>query len=300
MPRRQHTIIVSHGHCPDGCAAVTIARKLNKSTEYVSGQHDRIDEQVQKAADRLQENGKLLITDITCGEDTLKGVCKTLKDKNAELGIYEHHISRSFLKDFTLPEDLNGEIVFDLNRCGSKIFYDTMKEKHPDQLENFNSFIELINDRDLWLNKDARSAELSSLHSIYGDDRFINRFLKNPSPDFSPEEILLLNYEKESQSKRIHRLMNKINIHTDKDGLRYGIMIGEGKASEVCNAALDKHNLEYVCLVDFNEARVSIRSASVFDCAKFSSERGGGGHARAGGFPLPKTDFQLYSPEEKL
>ena len=69
---KKHHIIVSHGHCPDGAAAVVIARKLVKQTEYVCGLHDKIDEQVLHAAHRLSHEGKLWITDISCGEETLE------------------------------------------------------------------------------------------------------------------------------------------------------------------------------------------------------------------------------------
>lgn len=291
---KRHTIIVSHGHCPDGCAAVVVAKNIAKRVEYVVGQHEKIDEQVLGAARRLKDGGQLWVTDITCGEDALNDVCELLLQKKASLGIYEHHISREFLKDFKVPKELDGEIVFDLNRCGSKVFYDTMKKKYPDRLKHYDRFIELTNDRDLWLNQHQESSELSALHGIYGDEKFIQRFVKNANPEFSDHEMVLLNYEKENLNKRIHHLINQMKISVDDDGLRYGIMTGEGKASDICNAALQKYDLEYVCLVDYNSKRVSIRSSDKFDCASFSAARGGGGHAKAAGFPIEREDFKLY------
>ena len=71
-------------------------------------------------------------------------------------------------------------------------------------------------------------------------------------------------------------------------------MTGEGKASDICNAAIHKYDLEYVCLLDYNNKRASIRSKAVFDCAKFAEARGGGGHERAAGFPIEREDYSLY------
>jgi len=292
---KKHHIIVSHGHCPDGAAAVVIARNISKQVEYVCGLHDKIDLQVLNAAHRLSHNGVLWITDICCSKETLSKVCDMLKNKNAFLGVYEHHITRSYLGDFALPDGLEGEIVFDMERCGSKVFYDSMRARYSSKLEPYEEFIRLTNDRDLWKNLDVRSAEMSSLHSILGDDKYIQRYYKNSSIGFTEKEKILLEYEKEQLMRKMHRHMETIQLYTDDSGYKYGVMIGEGKASEICNAAIHKYELEYVCLLDYNNKRASIRSREVFNCAKFSEERGGGGHERAAGFPIDREDFLLYS-----
>ena len=290
----QHNIIVTHGHCPDGAAAVVVARRIDRSCEAVCGLHNHIDEQVLSAADSLREGGNLWITDISCGEETLGKVFEILLEKKATIGIYEHHISRNFLEKTELPEGLKGEIVFDLNRCGSHIFFDAMLPRHGDRLQAYEEYITLTNDRDLWINSDIRSAELSTLHSILGEERFIARFLKNSSVEFTSRERVLLDYERDRMMRRMHALMDKVEVKVDPDGHRYGVLVGEGKASEVCNAAIHKLNLEYVCMLDYNSGRASIRSHKVVDCAKFSQDRGGGGHERAAGFPIPKSNYKLY------
>jgi oligoribonuclease NrnB/cAMP/cGMP phosphodiesterase (DHH superfamily) len=291
---KNHHIIVSHGHCPDGAAAVVVARQVCKQTEYVCGLHDRIDQQILNAAHRISHQGTLWICDISCSEDTLNKVCEILISKEVTLGIYEHHISRNFLSKYRLPDDIEGEIVFDMDRCGSKIFYDTMLERHPARLSPYTDFIRLTNDRDLWINSDVKSAELSALHSILGEDKFIQRFYKNPEVEFADSETILLEYEKDQLMRKMHRHMDHIEIKTDPEGIKYGIMVGEGKASEICNAAIHKFELEYVFMLDYNHRRASIRSREYFDCAAFASERGGGGHERAAGFPIERKDYQPY------
>jgi oligoribonuclease NrnB/cAMP/cGMP phosphodiesterase (DHH superfamily) len=166
-----------------------------------------------------------------------------------------------------------------------------MKPRHASRLEGMDKIIELTNDRDLWINADIRSAEFSSLHAILGEDRYIQRLQKNCSAEFSEQERTLLDYEKELMMRRMHHLMSKIELFTDSDGLKYGVMIGEGKASEICNTAIHKYNVEYVFLLDFNSGRASVRSDKIFDCSTYAQSRGGGGHERAAGFPLTTPSF---------
>jgi oligoribonuclease NrnB/cAMP/cGMP phosphodiesterase (DHH superfamily) len=289
-------IIVSHSNCPDGAASAIVAKTIVPSIEYVRGYHDRIDKQVLNAANELDKGGSLWIVDISCNKQALEETCEIIAKKDAFVGVYEHHVSQEYLATFELPEKVNGEIIFDNNRCGAKIFYERMIKDYQKKLNPLSDFIRLTNDRDLWINNDTMSAELSSLHNILGDERFVTRFFKNPSVEFSETESVLLKYEKERLMKRMHYLLSSIKIDTDKDGYRYGVMIGEGKASEVCNVAIHKFDLEYVCMVDFNSKRASIRSHKEFDCAAFSKVRGGGGHVRAAGFPIKRDDFKLNSP----
>ena len=262
--------------------------------EHVVGTHDKIDQQVIDAAKRVTPGGQLWVTDISCSAQALEKVFPVLQNKDARLGIYEHHISRDFLAQQALPDGLEGEIIFDLDRCGAKVFYEAMVEENGEQLEDLDEFIQLTNDRDLWINADIRSAELSSLHGILGEAAFIRRFVKSGDVSFTEKEKVLLNYEKELLMRKMDKILAGIQIGTDAEGHRYGVVRGEGRASEVCNAALLKFGLEYVCMLDFHSGRASIRSRRVFDCAKFSEKRGGGGHSRAAGFPLVKPDFQLH------
>ena len=290
---KHHSIVVTHGNCPDGAASAVLAKLISPDAHAVFAYHDRIDSQVLDAVKQLHDGGALYIADISCGEEALQEACRQLRDKNAGLFIYEHHISRSFLKDFVLPEGLEGEIIFDLKRCGSRIFFDTYLPRQPEVLRPYRDLIRLTNDRDLWINEYIESAQLGALHSIYGDERYVARFLKNPSVLFAEKENVLLDYEKELMMRRMQKLMSTIEIFTDADGYRYGIMVGEGKASEVCNTAIHKHNLEYVFLIDYNNKRASVRSNKEFDCAAFSSSHGGGGHERAAGFPIERADIHF-------
>lgn len=288
------SIVVFHGHCADGAAAAVVARRVKRHTDLVVGQHEKIDEQVREAARRIKPGGMLFIVDILCSKACLEEVAALLAERGAALHVYEHHATNAWLSGFRLGGGQAGEIVFDDARCGSRIFFEAWQERQP-RLADLADFIRLIDDRDMWANRFPESADLALLHNLWGDERFINRFLKDATVTLTEAERVLLDHEKENLARRQHRLMKDIRIQVDAAGLRYGVMVGEGKASEVCNEALRRFDLDYVCLLDFNNARASIRSRDgKFDCAAFSKGRGGGGHPCAAGFPLPPVPYSLH------
>ena len=87
------------------------------------------------------------------------------------------------------------KVVFDLNRCGSKIFFDFFVRDYP-EMEKYREFSNVINDRDLWINKDPRGEIFQNLHHMYDDELFVKRMLENDSFDLSHDEQLLLDFQK--------------------------------------------------------------------------------------------------------
>jgi len=279
------SVIVTHGDCPDGSACVTFAKFLVPNVNVIFGIHKIINDQVMGAASLVEEGGVLWITDIVCDKDILSIITTTLKNKKASLGIYEHHETRSWLKDYMASNNLNVEIVFDNNRCGSKIFYDSYVQTNPN-LTKFAEFSKIINDRDLWINQEVRGIQLAKLHQIYGDEKFVNRFLKNASVQFNNEEKVLLTFVYEQEKKRIDSALNRMKIKKDASGYSYGVVYDSGDSSDLLNAAIEKFNLEYAIMLDLNKGKGSIRGKGNMDCALFSEKKGGGGHKRASGFPI--------------
>ncbi len=279
------TILVTHGNCPDGAAASVILSKVYPTLETVFGQHTQINEQVLKAATSVNENGSLYLADICCDPDVLKKIQDLLREKSAGLYIYEHHQSRDYLAGLVQPAGLRGEIVFNLKRCGSGILFDALSPKHAD-LEIYREFVDLTNDRDLWLNRDSRSVQLAKLHHIYGDADYIARFKNNPSVVFTEKESTILEYQAKRDQEKIEKLLEKIELKTDDLGFHYGVVFGEGDSSELLHQAMERNGLEYAIHVNLNARKGSIRSRGNFDCAAYSEKRGGGGHKSASGFPV--------------
>ena len=85
---------------------MVVAKKIERHCEHVSGSHGKIDDQVLDAARRLKKGGVLWITDICCGEEALHQTFDILMEKDASIGVYEHHVSRDYLSNTTIPEGL--------------------------------------------------------------------------------------------------------------------------------------------------------------------------------------------------
>lgn len=279
------SVIITHGDCPDGSACVTFAKFLVPNIHVVFGIHKLINDQVMSAISLVEEGGVLWITDIVCDKDCLSFISSALKNKKASLGIYEHHETRSWLQDYLPSNDLNVEIIFDNNRCGSKIFYDSYLSSNPN-LSKFSDFSKVINDRDLWINQEVRGIQLAKLHQIYGDEKFVSRFLKNSTVQFTTDEKVLLTFVYEQEKKRIDSALNRMKIKKDSNGFTYGVVYDSGDSSDLLNAAIEKFNLEYAIMLDLNKGKGSIRGKGNMDCAIFSEKKGGGGHKRASGFPI--------------
>ena len=281
-------VLITHGNCPDGAATAVLAKKISSEIQIVFGVHYKINEQAKKAALELEESGELWIADICCDQDILIECQKILRKKGGSMGVYEHHQTRNWLQTLEPIADFDLEVVYDEKRCGAKIFYDVFRHKNS-ILSDYEEFITVTNDRDLWLNHDNRGQSLAELHEMFGDEAYIKRFVKNPSLDFAPTEEVLLSCIRRKKKCKINKLLEKIEIKKDEHGFDYGVMFGEAPSSDLLNEAIRRFDLEYAILANLNTKKASIRGRGEFDCATYSERRGGGGHRRASGFRL---DFQ--------
>ena len=279
------SVMITHGDCPDGSACAAFAKILVPNVTIIFGIHKIINDQVMNAISLVEEGGVLWIADIVCDKDYLSMACNALKNKNASLGIYEHHETRSWLQKFAAPTEMQSEIIFDNSRCGSKIFYDSYVTTN-DSLSKYADFSKVINDRDLWINHEVRGIQLAKLHQIYGDEKFVARFLKNPIVQFTSDEKVLLNFVYEQEKKRIDSALNRMKIKTDENGFIYSVVYETSDSSDLLNAAIEKFNLEYAIMLDLNKGKGSIRGKGNMDCSIYAQNKGGGGHKRASGFPI--------------
>lgn len=277
--------IISHGSCPDGVAAVVLAKKVYSNIRYFLVNHRIVDKQVEKVVQKIEPGGKLLMVDICCSKNVLEKIIKICNEKKVSIAIYEHHLSVNWLQEFYTKE-LDIKIIYDEKRCGSKIFYEEFSKEYP-ILKEYQRFIQLTNDKDLWLNQHKEeSILLVKLHNILGDKEYYKRFLNNPSTALTKKESLLIDFVLEEEKKRKEKLFKNLKIKKDHEGYRYGVIYGEGESSELLNEALYRFNLEYAILVDLNNDKGSIRGRGNFDCSAFAEEHGGGGHRCASGFRI--------------
>ncbi len=278
--------IITHKNCPDGSAAAVIAKKIFPRIAVFPSNHNYIDNQFEKALKYLANGEKLFIVDICCSQSKLESALPVLLEKKIYIGIYEHHESNRWLETFKLPYGLSGEIIFDEKRCGSKIFYDRYVGEYS-ELKDFEEFITVNNDRDLWINQHPLSADIAKLHQILGDESYVSRFLENPKMEFTEKEQIILDYEKESERKKHEILLKGMQVkERDNEGFRYGVVYGEADSSNLLNLAIKRFDLEYAILVNLNTKKASIRSRGNKNCVTFAEKFGGGGHRCSAGFRI--------------
>lgn len=287
-------IMLTHGRCMDGVTCAVIAKKIWPDALCVMSSHGVINELLTRCLMMVSVGGTILISDIACSQEKLKDSFEILRQKKITLYIFDHHQTNNWLRNINLEdENVLGKIVFTSERCGAKITYDHFLPQYPQLLSPYDQLVEIVNDRDLWLRKNKFSNLFAYLHIIYGDEDFCNRFIENPDVQFVEKERILLDFYQKQQKKILHSLLESIHLKTDKQGVSYGVIYGEGDSSELLNEALKKYNLEYALLVNLHRRSVSVRSRGDFDCALYAEKFGGGGHKRASGFAL--TSFTVPS-----
>ncbi len=286
----QTVFLITHKNCLDGSACAVVLSTIFKNLKIFFTHQNSVSFIFNKINEKVEKEDLVILADVCCDQNFFLKMSRLLKEKQVFIKVYEHHESTKWLEKMNMkknPGDV--EILYDKARSASKILFDHFLSSYRN-LEKYKDFIELVNDRDLWLGKNPLAVSLAHLHQIYGDKAFVNRFLKNPFLDFTDKETILLEYQKKKEAKKNNILLSRMIFKTNEEGFKYGLVYGEGSGSDLLNEAIKRFGLEYAILVNLNMQRVSLRSKGNFDCAQFSSRYGGGGHKRASGFLL--NDFK--------
>ena len=286
----QTVFLITHKNCLDGSACAVVLRTIFKNLKIFFTHQNSVNFILNKVSEKVNEEDLVILADVCCDQSFFLKTSRLLKEKQVFIKVYEHHESTKWLEKVSVKKDHSDiEILYDKRRSASKILFDHFLLSHQ-SLEKYKDFIELVNDRDLWLEKNPLAVSLAHLHQIYGEKAFVNRFLENPLLDFTHKETILLDYQKKKETKKNNILLSRMIFKTNEEGFKYGLVYGEGSGSDLLNEAIRRFGLEYAILVNLNMQRVSLRSKGNFDCAKFSFRYGGGGHKRASGFLL--NDFK--------
>ena len=283
------TVLLTHKNCPDGSTSALLMKKISPGIKVIFCTHQNINYMFKKILQQIEKSGEIWLSDICPQEDVIKQSLSALKQKDIMLNIYDHHKSQEWLLKLGIEDGKYLSISYDVTKSASKILYDH-HAKDFDKLTEYNELVTIINDRDLWLNQHPLASKLAQLHRIYGDDSFVNRFGKDASCEFTEREEILLTYQKQKDKRSLEALLKRMAFKEDPDGFKYGVIYGEGSSSDVLNEALRRFNLEYALLINLNTLKVSVRGRGKFDCAKYASQYGGGGHVCASGFML--SDFE--------
>lgn len=224
---------------------------------------------------------RIIITDVSPSEELLKHLINRL-----EINLIDHHVTSEPLKeyDFTIHE---------IGKCATKLTYEWLLSRNKN-IKKYYDLVECINDYDLWLLKDKKSLKMNMLFTLYGINRFVNRFSQNPSTDFGKEEKLLLELEEESQSKYFDNAEKYTETFVDKQGRNFGCIFAEKYSSELGNYLLQKLQLQYIFIINAQKRKISLRSIPSVSVNDIAEANNGGGHKNAAGF-VTDYDFGMKS-----
>lgn len=206
----------------------------------------------------------------------------------AKIALFDHHKTALHLNSYSWA-------TVDTTKCGAWLFYEYLRSlPKPDavseRLEDLSPLVFHANDYDLWLHKDPHSSILNSLLFIYGQDRFINRFLENPSIELTETEKLLIEIETERQGKYIEEAAKTAVFYSQFKDVIIAVVCAERYISALGDYLLNldlpnNRKPDIVAIVNAQKNTVSLRSRK-WDVSAIAKACGGGGHENAAGFQL--------------
>lgn len=283
--------LITHKGCMDGSGCAILHRVLGgQNVYYVNPGHDATDRVVKDLL--VDQNKQVLAVDISI---SMKLAQKLFVNKLSSMTLpflmLDHHKTALPLTALQLPFLQ----VCNNTACGCRMLYEAVMEdgKNKEKLLPYKDLIEFIDDHDRWIKHYRESEDLALFHNVFGQKKFVERFVKNPSPVFSSEEKFLIALEKEKMEEEIADKKKAVQsqIHNRKikgKDYRIGFLYGVRFASST-GAALysdPELNLDAVIMVGGNTISMRAAKMSEIDLSEIAALNGGGGHAKASGFPL--------------
>ncbi len=258
----------------DGAGCAILLNSVYKNIQSCYLNYDEVNDFILNNHENYE---KLIITDVTPNEELLKHIIN-----RTEITIIDHHVSSENLKeyDFTIHET---------GKSATKLTYEWLYSKKKD-VKHYKELTDCIDDYDLWLLKRNDSLKMNMLFTILGINRFVERFLEDPSVKFRNEEQLLLTLEEESQSKYFENAEKYTKTFTDKWDRTFGCIFAEKYNSELGNHLLKKLHLQYIFIINAQKKKISLRSVPGVAINDIAESNNGGGHPNAAGF---STDFDF-------
>lgn len=272
-------VLITHNDL-DGCVCAILFKTVFSDGVYYLENYDTVDERIKKA---LENNPEILyITDISPSEEVAKIVnCHSFYCEGSEVYqkvfLFDHHKTALDLRNYLWAQ-------VDPAYCGARLFYEYLKRYQP-VLYPYGELVWYANDYDLWHHKSSHSAVLNSLLYTIGHERFINRFLQNPSVELAEAEKYLLEIEKEKEEKYVQEAVEATKVFDT-----FAITIAERYTSQIGQKMLEVYPIDIAVIINARKGTVSFRSKET-DVSTLAKNFGGGGHPKSAGFTLPKFLF---------
>lgn len=261
--------VLYHGNCYDGFgAAYATWLKLGDRAKYIPVTHG------QPMPDMA--NGSIVyILDFSYPREDLIALARRM----ADVVVLDHHK--------TAQEALSGidveglTIVFDMNKSGARLAWEWWFP--TDEMPNLLRYVE---DRDLWRFALPESREVSEALRAYPMKFDVWDELSVPTLKLEGKIIM------QHTAQQVQMMCNQARQVALEDGTP-GVMVNAtGFWSEIGHRLLEEWPAARFAVSYYDDKRgnrvYSLRSRPDYDVSALAKANGGGGHAQAAGFTIPK------------
>ncbi|RAU96789.1 DHH family phosphoesterase [Paenibacillus sp. YN15] len=278
-----------------GCAIVAFYAfgRENVDVEYCD--YNNVNERISSFLDsgKVADYSDVFITDISVNE----AVAERLDALDAEeecVRLFDHHATEKWLDrkySWAFVQEHINTFSKELS-SGTYAFYRFVccyGFAGICERPQLSPFVEKVRRYDTWEWKttygDIHAKELNDLFYLIGRDRFIDRFMANPSVDFTESERLLLDIESGRREAYMKRKLREVSVR-EIAGRKVGVVFAEQYVSELGNRIVEERtDIDCVAMVN-PSLSVSWRGIDRMDCGQFAQTFGGGGHKNAAGSPV--------------
>lgn len=230
--------------------------------------------------------------DITVTDMSFNADLAEILNARGNISLIDHHSTALWLME-KYPW-----AVVDISHSATKLLHAMLSNTHL--LQDYQPFVDLVDNYDTWGNgkpsgPTEQAKDLSRLCFLLGQERFMHRFVLASQPTLTSPEMVLVEMDKEHEEKYLAYAETKANISTDPQGNQFAMVGAERYTSVLGNHLLKKLGVEYVIMVDLLHEKVSLRGLGNVHLGEMAKTLGGGGHARAAGFPIPNAATSLFS-----
>ena len=257
------------------CAVVALRTNTVQKVEY----HDykTIDKAVLKALEAGYDF--IYLADISVEPDTAQKM-----NEAGNCRLFDHHkTAEEKLSTLNYPW-----ITIDQTMCGAKVFAQYF---NTEELKDVEKLLYHANDYDMWIHESPHSKRLNMLLWLYGIEKFVERFVKNPSVMLTEEENKMVDDYVEKRRAYVTKATDSMITVKDKQNRPVAIVFAEKYASDIGQNILYCYpDIEYVVIINMVEGTVSFRSRQV-DVSELAKFFGGGGHKLSAGCEMRPIDI---------
>lgn len=277
-------ILVTHTDL-DGVGCAVMYLKAFPNTNVYFTDYDKVNELLAELLTSAHWASEIVITDMSPTESMAE-----LLHKRSNVSLIDHHPTAQYLMD-KYPW-----AVVDTAHSATKLVYTMLSNTHL--MQDCESFMKLVDNYDTWGHGRGPTDEAKKLNSLLwtmGQERFLKRFVLITDPILSPTEEMVITLEEERKAKYIADALPQVNQLTDTNGYNYGLIGAEQYSSQLGNDILKAYpDLEYVIMLNFLTDKASLRGRGNVHLGDMAKSLGGGGHAKAAGFPLDQSTLKYF------